>query len=152
MITQLLFSVCTLGGWLFFAMISSIAYRAAASARWHRVPARIIRRGYSESHDEGSTGCRAEIEYEYCFDGRSYRGDRVCFINVLRTRRGVLRGLRRLTRASGGFDGFAVFCDPRKPQESVVLPGLRLSVLVALGFSFFMASSFTFFLWLVLVR
>lgn len=146
-----LFSVCAVVGWLLFVFFTILVRRAISSRRWLRVPARIIRRECREdwSIEGGGEKFDAQIEYEYQVGDRRFRGDRLRWVNVSGSRRSVLKTLRGLGQAA---EGFGVFCNPRKPEQSVVLTGLHPRLLFGWCFSLVFPAAFTALLLLILAR
>ncbi len=124
--------------------------RAAETRSWVETPARILEARLAEEDDDDGTLYRAEATYEYEFDGRLYRGNRVAldsgYDNVGSFQQDAYRQLARharraqaetdtpataeLDRSAHNGRTFRCYVNPRKPREAILYRNVRVDALL----------------------
>lgn len=122
------FAVCVIAG-----VGGCLMVREGLSARrWIRVPGRVTRSELVQrtSQVDSMENERAEIEYVYEVEGRSYRGDRVRAAKISGESRGLAR--KRLQRYPVGA-AVQVYVRPEEPTAAMLEPGVPAAAWLLLG-------------------
>ena len=110
--------ICTLA---YFGGIWDI-YKAWDSKAWKESKGRVLYFGVITSNeDDGPDTYHTTIKYSYIVDAQIYRSSEVSFLGM---RAATKRNVEALVRHLKKPENLSVFYNPRKPQESVLLPGL----------------------------
>lgn len=107
-------------------LLARTALAASRAGTWAETPARIVRAELAVSHGSDSTTYRAEAEYTYTFEGRTYTGTRVSLHggsdNIGSFHQRVhqeLAGYRDSGRP------FRCYVNPANPSEALLYRGVR---------------------------
>ncbi|MEH6686694.1 MAG: DUF3592 domain-containing protein [Halopseudomonas sabulinigri] len=116
--TELIAIICALA---YFGGIWDL-YKAWDSSEWKETKGRILYFGVTTSDEgDGPATYHTTIEYKYIVDAQIYRSSEVGFLGMRAATKRNAEALIKHLREPGDL---SVFYNPRKPQESVLLPGL----------------------------